>query len=86
MRAQNALVEQAQAEKLLLLRSGEQGGLADEVAGRSEINRPGESGVERRHRFIHVLPVEVHPGFEAQCVAGAETDRLDAGVEQLLPE
>lgn len=38
MRAQDALVEQAQAEKLLLLRPGEQGGLADEVTGCGEID------------------------------------------------
>ena len=49
--------------------------LADEIARAREIDRPGEAGLERRHRLVHVLAVEVHAGFEAQRVARAEARR-----------
>ena len=39
-----------------------------------------EAGFERRDRLVHVLPVEVHAGFEAQRVARAEARRGHAGV------
>jgi hypothetical protein len=51
--------------------------------GDLQVDRPGEAGVERRNRLVHVLAVEVHAGFEAQRVAGAEAAGLDAGAASL---
>ena len=60
--------------------------LADEVARRSEVDGPGEAGIERRHALVHVLAIEIHPGLEAQRVAGTQPAGSDAGGIKLVPQ
>ena len=42
-------------------------------------------GHERRHRFVHVLAVEIHAGLEAQRVARAQPARSHAGCGECAP-
>ena len=79
MATQYALVEQDQAEKLLLLAGCGQRRFSDEIAFVLHGDRPDQPGIERRNCFVHVLTVEIHPGFEAQRIAGAEAAGGDAG-------
>ena len=85
MAAQYALVEQDEAEKLLLLACCGQRRFTDEIAFVLHGDGPAQAGVERGNAFVHILAVEIHPGFEAQRVASAEAARGDTGgVEQLF--
>ena len=60
---------------------------SDEVAlGRLPGNRPGQTGLERRHGLVHVGAIEMHARLETQGVAGAEADRADVEIEQPPPE
>src|SRR4249920_2878498 len=38
---------------------------------------PQQAGLDRRGRGVDVVAVETEAGFEAQRIAGAQTDRLD---------
>ncbi len=87
--AQHALVVHHQADHLAR-RAGDllrfQHAAADEVAAFVQRHRPGQRGLERRHRIVHVLAVEVHAGLQAQRVARTQAGRLDAGFQQRVPE
>src|SRR5262252_5429411 len=75
MAAQDAFVEQQEADLRSSGRLGRQCGLADEVARARKVHGPGKAGLERRFTLGHVLPVEIHSRLEAQRVAGAESAR-----------
>ncbi len=56
-------------------------GATDEVArmlGRAELHHPAESGFQGIRRLVDVVAVERQAPLEAERVAGAETDRLEA--------
>src|SRR6185369_9023758 len=87
--AQNALVVHDQSDHDALDAFGLlffERGAANEVAAFVQRNGPGQSGFPRRNRFVHVLAVQVHPGFEAQCIARAETGWRDTGTDQAVPQ
>ncbi len=87
VRAQDAaFFAQDQADELRALALGLQGRLADEVALRDQVDRPGQAGVERVHGVVHVLAVQVHAGFQAQRIARTETGRLDADGDKGIPQ
>ena len=54
------------------------------------LDRPGEPGLDGARGLVDIVAVEAEAGFEAEAVAGAEADRLDAdvfaGFEQRVPE
>ena len=58
----------------------------DEVATLVERDRPGQSGLPRRDRLIHVLAIQIHAGFQAQGVARAEPGGLHACRAQAIPQ
>ena len=72
----------ANAVSLLLV----QRGATDEVALLVQRHGPAKAGFPGRDRFIHVLAVQVHAGFQAQRVACAEARRLHARRQQAVPE
>ncbi|MCY1394715.1 hypothetical protein D9M68_459440 [compost metagenome] len=90
MGAQHAALFQHQADQLAGHASGAfcfEGLTADEVTGFGfPGNGPGHVRHQRRDFFAHVLAVEVHAGFQAQGVAGAEADGGDAGAHQFVEE
>ena len=57
---------------------GEQRGLAGKIARAREIDGPCETRFERADGLVHVLAVQVHPGFEPQRVARAQAARPHA--------
>ena len=85
MRARDAaFVGQQQSDQLTPGRFPDQRRLANEIARTRKIDGPGETGFERGNGFVHVLPVKVHSGFEAQRVARTESGRLDThGVKRM---
>src|SRR3990167_7788159 len=90
MRTQHAALFQHQAHQLggnafglLLL----QRGTANKAtAGRLPGDGPGHVGGQWCHTFVHILAVKVHPGFQAQGIARAKTDRGNTSTDQLIKE
>ena len=38
---------------------------------------PGQASFDRRGGLVEVIPVQAHPGFETEAVAGTQTSELD---------
>src|SRR5579875_290897 len=87
--AQHALVVQHHANQFARHARGLlplQRGAADEIAAFVQRHGPREPGLPGRHVLVHVLAVQVHPRFEPQCVARAQTGGAHARRGQRVPQ
>jgi len=48
------------------------------------LNRPGQTGFDRRRRLVDVVAIQAQAGFQTQGVACAQTGGLDFGLRQQL--
>src|SRR5579862_856688 len=81
-----APVEEDQARERSLRPLRSDGRLANEIAWACKIDCPCQPRLQRTHGFVHVLPVQVHPRFEAQRVARAEPARPDTRRGEGIPK
>src|SRR5688572_10387128 len=58
---------------------------AFELACGRPIDGPCQPALEGRHRFVHVLTIEVHPGLEPQRIARTESGRRRTRASQCIP-
>ena len=87
--AQHAFFRHHQANQLFsaLLALHLQRFTANKVAvSRFPRDGPAHIGGQRRDAFVHLLTVEVHPRFQTQRIARAQTRRLHARFHQRAPE
>src|SRR5579875_2615191 len=87
--AQHALVVQHHANQFARHARGLlplQRGAADEIAAFVQRHGPREPGLPGRHVLVHVLAVQVHPRFEPQGVARAQTGGAHARRGQRVPQ
>src|SRR5260221_4030572 len=81
-----SFVDKQQANLLLLRQPCGKRVFADEIARARTIDSPRQAGFQRVHAFVHVLAVEIHAGFEAQRVAGAQSAGTYAHGDERAPE
>ena len=86
MTAQHTAIQQHHPDEFASGRICHQRCFADEIAVAFQVHCPCQSGFQRIDGFVHVLAIQIHPGFETQGIAGTKANRLHAFSRQRRPK